>query len=76
MNGKAAYDSNFQFHSLGTGSVVRVADVSAGVFDPCRLQHQHAGTRVYPLRLGDRRRTRDGLAEPEVRRGRDTLRDA
>jgi len=76
MNGEAAYDGDLQFHSLGAGGVVRVADVSTGVLDPRRLQHQHAGTRVYPLRLGDRRRTRDGFAEPEVRRWRDTLRDA
>lgn len=76
MDGKAAYDGDFQLDSLGTGGVVRVADVSAGVLGPGRLQHQNAGTRVYPLRIEDHRCARDGFAEPEVRWWRVTLRDA
>lgn len=76
MDGEAAYDGDFQLDSLGTGGIVRVADVSAGVLDPGRLQHQDAGTRVYPLRVEDHRRARHGLAEPEVRRWRVALRDA
>lgn len=76
MDGKAAYDGDFQLHSLGASCIVRVADVSASVLDPGRLQHQHAGTRVDPLRVEDHRRPRHGLAEPEIRGWRDTLRDA
>lgn len=49
MDGEAAYDGDFQFDSLGTGGIVRVADVSTGVLDPGWLQHQDTGTRVYPL---------------------------
>lgn len=76
MDGEAAYDGDFQLHSLGAGGIVRVADVSAGVLDPGRLQHQHTGPRVDPLRVEDHRRARHGLAEPEIRGRRDTLRDA
>lgn len=76
MDGETAYDGDFQLDSLGTGGIVRVADVSAGILDPGRLQHQDAGARVYPLRVEDHRRARHGLAEPEIRRRRVTLRDA
>jgi len=76
MDRETAYDSNFQLDSLGTGGIVRVADISAGVLDPGRLQHQDAGTCVYPLRVEDHCRARHGFAEPEIRRWRITLRDA
>lgn len=76
MDGEAADDGDFQFDPLGAGGVVRVADVSTGVLDPGRLQHQHAGARMDPLRVEDHRRARDGLAEPEVRGRRYALGDA
>jgi len=37
MDGEAAHDGDFQYDSLRTGSIVRVADVSAGVLDTSRL---------------------------------------
>lgn len=66
MDGEATYDGDFQLDSLGAGGIVRVANVSAGIFDPGRLQNQHAIARVYPFRIEDYRRARHGLAKPEI----------
>jgi len=76
MDREAAYDGDFQFNSLGTSGIVCMADISTGILDSGRLQHQNAGTCVYPLRVEDHRRARHGFAKPEVRRWRITLRDA